>query len=83
MPDTAQQPEEPQEPDLTDATAYAAVPDKGDRWYVLKDSETVLYQRIDGTFAPTLGEYGRRVQIVTTATLRRATETWREVPLTR
>ncbi|MET8848476.1 hypothetical protein [Amycolatopsis sp. NPDC004625] len=78
MPDTAQQPEAR---DLTGATAYAGVPDKGDRWYILKESDTVLYQRSDGTFAPERDKDGRRVQIVTAATLHRATQTWREVPI--
>ncbi|MGV9365003.1 hypothetical protein [Amycolatopsis sp. NPDC003731] len=59
------------------------MPDKGDRWYILQGSDTVLYWRSDSSVAPELDKDCRRVQIVTAATLRRASETWRAVPIKR
>lgn len=40
-------------PDLTDATTYRHTQtDVGDRWHILADGETVIYERRPGEFEP-------------------------------
>jgi hypothetical protein len=60
-----------EKPDLTGATTYRSLDaDKGDRWHILADGKTVVYQRNENDFEVS--------KIVTASALRRG-GTWVEV----